>query len=81
MSGQALPLVSYAVRLRVPAWGGRGAVVLDEDRWHVRGLELDEGLLAALEQGDYFPHDGHFAASGGEVAATRVLDILRRRGR
>lgn len=45
------------------------------------GLELDEGLLAALEPDDYFPHDGHFAASGGEVAATRVLDILRRRGR
>lgn len=42
------------------------------------GLDPDEGLLAALELGDYFPHDGHFAASGGEVAAAWVLDLLRR---
>jgi len=40
----AVPLVSYAVRVRVPAWGGRAAVVLDEACWHVRGFELDEAL-------------------------------------
>jgi type VI secretion system secreted protein VgrG len=28
----------------VPAWGGRPVVVLDEDHWHVRWLELDEAL-------------------------------------
>lgn len=44
VSRPALPLVRYAVRVRVPAWGGRAALVLDEACWHVRGLELDEGL-------------------------------------
>jgi len=42
------------------------------------GIELDDGLLEALELGDYFPHDGHFAAGGSEVAAARVLEILAR---
>lgn len=44
MPRPALPLVRYGVRLRVPAWHGRPARVLDEERWHVRQLELDEGL-------------------------------------
>jgi hypothetical protein len=41
-------------------------------------IDPDEGLLAALEQDDYFAHDGHFAAAGSEVVAARVLGILQR---
>jgi type VI secretion system secreted protein VgrG len=44
VSRPALPLVRYAVRLRVPAAGGRPPAVLDEEVWHVRQLELDEAL-------------------------------------
>lgn len=44
VSRASLPPVRYSVRIRVPAWGEQPATTLDEDRWHVRELELDEGL-------------------------------------
>jgi type VI secretion system secreted protein VgrG len=44
VSRASVPLVRYAVRLSVPAWGEHPAVILDEERWHVRELELDEAL-------------------------------------
>ncbi|MCX4240247.1 type VI secretion system Vgr family protein [Paraliomyxa miuraensis] len=44
MNPASVPLVRYSVSVRVPAWGEHPAVLLDEDTWHVRAIELDEAL-------------------------------------
>lgn len=44
VSSASLPPVSYSVTIRVPAWGEQPATTHDEERWHVRELELDEAL-------------------------------------